>query len=144
VTLVLSCQRSVDRVPETDPGAHRNDGVAASIVAGRTRAAPGVEELSAGATPEDTTVLAPVVSVNDVMFAVGATNGSPWGSGILRSPSPGDRWDWVELPEGPKPSTTEPTYWHVQPHDEQVVVSAARAALSEVSLCGRGPRWMAL
>ncbi|HEX4901789.1 MAG TPA: hypothetical protein VFV42_03205 [Acidimicrobiales bacterium] len=74
------------------------------------------------------------MSVNDVMFAVGATNGSPWGSGILRSPSPGDPWDWVELPDGPKPSTTEPTYWHVQPHDEQVVVSAARATLSEVSL----------
>lgn len=91
-------------------------------------------ELSTGATPADTTVLAPVVSAKSAVFAVGATNGSPWGSGILWSPSPGEPWKWVELPDGPKPSTTEPTYWYVQRRDEQVVVVAARATLSEVSL----------
>lgn len=76
----------------------------------------------------------PWVSAKDVMFAVGATNGSPWGSGILRSPAPGDSWRWVELPDGPTPSATEPTYWYVQTHDERIVVAAARATLSEVSL----------
>lgn len=93
-----------------------------------------VDRVATGATPIDTTVLGPVASAGDLIFALAATEGSVWASGIVRSLAPGEPWEPVALPDAPEPSPTGNFSWDLQAIDGGVFVSAAEATPAETIL----------
>lgn len=95
--------------------------------AGTSASGIAVDQVATGEAPDDTTVLGPMASAGNLIFALAATEGSVWASGIVRSLDPGEPWEPVALPDAPEPSPTGNFTWDLQAIDRGVFVSAAEA-----------------